>query len=73
MRFDDEACETGLGTPNEPDLTFTASAEDYLAAARGSISPDLLFDSGRLRVTGDEELLSRLADMFIGDQPAGQR
>jgi hypothetical protein len=67
VRFDDEGCETGLGTPNEPDLTFTADVEDYLAAARGSISPDLLFDSGRLRVTGDEELLAQLADLFMGD------
>jgi uncharacterized lipoprotein YddW (UPF0748 family) len=73
VRFDEDGCETGLGAPDDPDLTFTATVEDYLAAANGTISTDLLFDSGRLRVTGDEELLAQLADMFMGDQPAGQR
>ncbi|MBN1458167.1 MAG: family 10 glycosylhydrolase, partial [Armatimonadetes bacterium] len=68
VRFDDEGgCETGLGVPNDPDLTFTATIEDFVAAAHGTISADLLFDSGRLRVTGDGELLERLAAIFMDE------
>jgi len=61
LRFHNGECEIGAGPVERPDITFTASADDWLAMARGEAEPRLLWDAGRLQASGDEELLQRLA------------
>jgi hypothetical protein len=67
LRLADDRCESGAGTPADPDLTFSASAEDVLALAAGGADPVVLYESGRLKLAGDSELLDRLSALYKGD------
>jgi len=53
-------CESGAGAVENPDLTFQASAEDLLALLRGEADMRVLWDTGRLTVSGDLALLQSL-------------
>ena len=64
LRFLNGECAAGAGAAEKPDITFTASAEDLLALARGEAEPRLLSEAGRLRASGDEELLRRVAEIL---------
>lgn len=47
------------------DCEIYCSAEDFMAILDGSLSPQIAFDDGRLRVNGDIGLLLKLRRMFI--------
>jgi len=53
-------CESGAGAVENPDLTFQASAEDLLAVLRGEADMSVLWNTGRLTVSGDLSLLQSL-------------
>jgi uncharacterized lipoprotein YddW (UPF0748 family) len=57
LRLSDGKCESGEGPVENPDLTFALSAEDLLAITRGESSPRALWERGRLRASGDTDLL----------------
>lgn len=66
MRLSEGECEAGKGEIENPDVTFRASAEDWLALARKEVDPRMLWESGRLSASGDEELLRQLIGVYRG-------
>lgn len=64
LRFEGGKCESGAGTVENPDLTLTASVADFLAIARGESRARTMWEAGRLKVSGDQALLGRLAELF---------
>ena len=62
VRLREGECESGEGSLDDPDLTFVASAEDFLAIARGESDPRALWEMGRLQASGDSRLLRELAE-----------
>ena len=52
------------GTAAAPNLTISASAEDYLAVLEGSLNPQLAFMNGRLRFAGDLGLAMQMQGLF---------
>ncbi|UCC68351.1 MAG: family 10 glycosylhydrolase [Armatimonadota bacterium] len=62
VRLRQGKCESGEGPVENPDLTFTLSAEDLLAITRGESSPRALWERGRLRTSGDAGLLRDMGE-----------
>ena len=62
-----EGCETGAGSIESPDLTVSASAADFLSLARGEASPKVLWETGRLDITGEDQLIARLIALYSGE------
>ena len=62
-----EGCETGAGSIESPDLTVTASAADFLSLARGETSPKVLWETGRLEITGEDQTIARLFALYSGE------
>jgi len=54
------------GSARDPALTLTMPAADLLRLLAGTADPAALLVSGRLRVTGDVTLASRVTEMFGG-------
>jgi hypothetical protein len=55
------------GTDEGADVTIEADSEDWLQMINGEVEPTELFLSGRLRILGDLDLLTRLTDILGGD------
>jgi hypothetical protein len=66
LRLIDGSCDSGAGTVENPDLTLTVAAEDLLAIARKEADPRALWETGRLKASGDLSLLRRLGDAAVG-------
>ena len=64
FRLKDGKCEWASGEAERPDVTVTASAGDFRAIARGEASAKELWGAGRLTVSGDYDLVERLAQVF---------
>ena len=64
LALKDEDCETGAGLIESSDLTLTASAEDFLALALGETSPKVLWETGRLDIAGEDEIIARLFALY---------
>jgi putative sterol carrier protein len=54
--------ERGLAAA--PNVTFGASANDYVAIANGELNPLNAFMQGRVRVKGDMGLVMRMQSLF---------
>ncbi|MBL8093722.1 MAG: SCP2 sterol-binding domain-containing protein [Anaerolineales bacterium] len=52
------------GPTGSPNLTLTASAEDYLAISNGELDPVKAFMQGRLKAKGDLGLALKFQSMF---------
>jgi aminoglycoside phosphotransferase (APT) family kinase protein/putative sterol carrier protein len=50
------------GVSADPDATLSISAEDWAAIQRGELQPFNAWTSGKLKVTGNESLYTKLAD-----------
>jgi len=60
LRLKDGSCEYGAGGIESPDVSFTASAEEALAVARGEADLFSLRSSGQVIITGSVELLEKM-------------
>jgi putative sterol carrier protein len=56
--------EVHEGEHQDPTMTLTASATDYLAVVNGEIAPMTAFMQGKLKVKGDMGLALKLQTMF---------
>jgi putative sterol carrier protein len=54
------------GSHPNPELTIDADAADWLRLINGEADPTELFLSGRLQISGDMDLIMRLADLLGG-------
>ncbi len=64
FRLRDGECSTGEGTVEDPDLTLVGTTEDLLAILRGESRARTMWEVGRLKVSGEESLLRRLAELL---------
>ncbi len=60
----DGVCQAQEGTHDEPTVTLTMSAEDWLAMANKELNPVQAFMGGQLRVSGDIMLAQRIPELF---------
>lgn len=62
--IDDGALSMAEGDHSGPNLTLTASAEDYLAISNGTLNPQLAFMTGKIRAQGDLGLALKMPLLF---------
>jgi putative sterol carrier protein len=60
----DGACTVNPGAAQNPNLTLSISAQDWLDMLTGKQSGQMLFMSGKLKVKGDMGLAMKLGSMF---------
>jgi putative sterol carrier protein len=63
--FEEGSCRTTTRPPEgKPRTTLTASAHDFLRLAAGAELPMAMFQSGRIRISGDLFFAAQLQGMF---------
>jgi putative sterol carrier protein len=58
------AFETGQGLHDDPTLTLTASAQDYINVVNGELNAMSAFMQGKIKIKGDMGLALKLQSMF---------
>jgi putative sterol carrier protein len=64
IRIGDGACEVERGTTENPNLTLTVDASDYLAIITGKLNAMGAFAEGKLKLKGDLPLAMKLMSFF---------
>jgi len=64
LKIHDGTAESGRGEAENPNLTLTASAEDYVKIATGQMDGTSAFMSGKLKVKGDMGLAIKFQTLF---------
>jgi putative sterol carrier protein len=59
-----ETCDVQEGTHASPNVTISMVANDYLDMINGKANGQMLFMTGRLRVSGDLGLAIRMQSLF---------
>ena len=54
----------GQGRAENPGVTLTAAARDYLAIVNGDLSPMSAFMGGKVQIQGDMKLAMKMQQMF---------
>lgn len=63
----DQQARVNSGVTTQADLTYTATAADYLAVINREIDPFLAFQQGKVRVQGDMLLARKMQQLFVHD------
>lgn len=64
IRVDDITFKMEKGTIPNPDVTFRLSDKDWVALSNGTLGGFWAFVTGRLRISGNQQLARRLGKMF---------
>ncbi len=64
IRVDDVILKMGKGSIPNPDVTFRVSDKDWVALSNGTLGGFWAFVTGRLRISGNQELARTLGKMF---------
>lgn len=64
IRIEDGTCEVEEGTTDDPNLTLTADAQDYVKVVTGDIDGMSAFAQGKLKLKGDISLAMKLQGFF---------
>lgn len=64
VRIADGACTVEEGTAEDPKLTLTADAEDYIKVITGELNAMNAFAEGKLKLKGDLSLAMKLQNWF---------
>lgn len=62
--INEEKCEVKEGPHASPNITISMAAQDYLDMVSGKANGQMLFMSGRLRISGDMGLALRMQSLF---------
>jgi putative sterol carrier protein len=57
-------CMVREGATENPDVTLTMEASDYVAMIRGELNTVAAFMAGKVKLAGDMKLAMRLPDLF---------
>ncbi len=64
VRIGDGTCQVEKGTAEDPNLTLSAEASDYLAIITGKLNAMGAFAEGKLKLKGDLPLAMKLLSFF---------
>ena len=64
IRIHDGVAESGQGEGENPNLTLTADAHDFIKIIFGQLDPTAAFMQGKLKIKGDMGLAIKFQSMF---------
>jgi len=64
VKFTDGQPEIAQGTAENPNITMTADAENWLKIAKGELGGQTAFLTGKLKIKGDMSLAMKLQSVF---------
>ena len=64
IKVHDGTVETGKGDVENPNLTLTADARDWIKISFGQLDPTAAFMQGKLKIKGDMGLALKFQTMF---------
>lgn len=67
----DQKLTAAPGTAENPNMTLSATAEDYLAIINGDLSAMAAFMGGKVRIKGDVNLALKFQKMFRSPSDGG--
>jgi len=64
IEVNDGTCKMGKGQIDHPNVTFRASDKDWVAICHDQLSGTWAYLTGRLKVSGDQNVARKLGEMF---------
>lgn len=64
VQVDDGKCKIDKGKIDNPDVTFIATGDDWVALSNGKLNGVWAYFTGRLKIHGPQNLARKLDEMF---------
>ncbi len=64
VKIADGKCEVNKGPAENPNITITMAAQDYLDMINGKLNPQMAFMGGKLKIKGDMSLALKMQQIF---------
>ncbi len=64
LKVADGQATSGKGEADNPTVTLTAAAQDYVNIAMGKMDPSIAFMQGKLKIKGDMGAAMKMQSMF---------
>ena len=65
LRVDNQQLEVTEGVHENPDVTVTCAAEDWIKIANGKANPMMMMMTGKLKIKGSIPLATKLQSIFF--------
>jgi putative sterol carrier protein len=64
VKIADGACSVAEGSPEDPSITISMAAQDYVEMIQGKLNPQMAFMGGKLKIKGDMSLALKMQQIF---------
>jgi len=64
VKVADGTCDVKNGPAENPNITITMAASDYLDMINGKLNPQMAFMGGKLKIKGDMSLALKMQQLF---------
>jgi putative sterol carrier protein len=64
VKVADGGCDVKSGPAENPNITITMAASDYLDMINGKLNPQMAFMGGKLKIKGDMSLALKMQQLF---------